>query len=121
MTDMTVIDRAVLDQLLDSFGGDVDFLGEMLDTFFEDSPRQLAAMREGLARGDLEMVRRAAHSLKSNSANFGALALSARCKELEMLAKGGALQGGDALLSQIAAGYDQAHATLETIRAGAGA
>jgi HPt (histidine-containing phosphotransfer) domain-containing protein len=126
MTDAGVIDRAVLDQLLDSFGGDVGFLGEMLDTFFEDAPRQLDAMRSGLATGDSETVRRAAHSLKSNSANFGALALSARCKELELLAKDGTLQGGDALSSEIvadivadiAAEYEQAHAALETIRTG---
>jgi two-component system sensor histidine kinase/response regulator len=118
MTELTVIDRPTLDQLLDSFGGDVGFLGEMLDTFFEDSPRQLEAIRSGLASGDAELIRRAAHSLKSNSANFGALALSARCRELEMLAKGGSLEGGDALLSQIAAEYEQAHAALQAIQAG---
>ena len=118
MTDVTVIDRSVLDRLLDSFGGDKEFLGEMLDTFFEDSPRQLEAARTGLAAGDAEVVRRAAHSLKSNSANFGALALSAQCKELEMLAKGGSLDGGAELLARIATGYEQTHAALEAIRAG---
>jgi HPt (histidine-containing phosphotransfer) domain-containing protein len=118
MTEATVIDRAVLDQLLDTFGGDAGFLREMLDTFFEDTPQQLAAIRGGLASGDAETVRRAAHSLKSNSANFGALALSARCRELEMLAKSGSLHGGDGLFDQISTGYEQAHAALAAIRAG---
>jgi HPt (histidine-containing phosphotransfer) domain-containing protein len=113
-----VIDRVVLDALLESFGGDMEFLGEMLDTFFDDSPRQLEAARAGLAAGDVEAVRRAAHSLKSNSANFGALALSAQCRELEMLAKSGSLEGGAELVAQIAAGYEQVHATLEAIKAG---
>jgi len=118
MTDVAAIDRGVLNQLLDSFGGDMEFLGEMLDTFFEDSPRQLEAARAGLAAGDAEAVRRAAHSLKSNCATFGALALSAKCRDLEMLAKSGSLEGGAALLAQIAAGYEQAHTALEAIKAG---
>jgi HPt (histidine-containing phosphotransfer) domain-containing protein len=118
MTDVAAIDRGVLNQLLDSFGGDMEFLGEMLDTFFEDSPRQLETARAGLAAGDAEAVRRAAHSLKSNCANFGALVLSAKCKDLEMLAKSGSLEGGAGLLAQIAAGYEQVHAALEAIQAG---
>ena len=116
MTEETIIDRGVLDRLLDSFGGDVAFLGEMLDTFFEDSPRQLEAARAGLAAGDADVVRRAAHSLKSNCANFGALALSGQCRELETLAKSGSLEGGAELVAQIAAGYKQVHAALEAIR-----
>ena len=118
MADPDMIDRAVVDALLESFGGDMEFLGEMLDAFFEDSPRQLEAARAGLAVGDAEAVRRAAHSLKSNCANFGALALSAKCKDLEMLAKSGSLEGGAGLLTQITAGYEQVHAALEVIKAG---
>ena len=113
MGDTTSIDRSVLDQLLDSFGGDREFLGEMLDTFFEDSPRQLEAMKASLTAGDIETVRRAAHSLKSNSASFGALALSGQCRELEMLAKTGSLEGGAELLARISTGYEEARAALE--------
>ncbi len=118
MSQTGVIDRSVLDRLLDSFGGDKEFLGEMLDTFFDDSPRQLEAVRAGLAAGDAEAVRRAAHSLKSNCANFGALALSGQCRELEVLAKAGSLEGGAEHLARIAAGYEQVHAALEAIRGG---
>ena len=117
MTGVAVIDRPTLDALLESFGGDREFLGEMLDTFFADSPQQIAAARAGLAAGDCEVVRRAAHSLKSNCANFGALGLSARCKELEFLAKGGSLDGADEMLSAIEAGYAEVQAALEAIRA----
>ena len=117
MTD-NIIDRGVVDGLLASFGGDTEFFGEMLDTFFDDSPRQLAAARVGLAGGDVEAVRRAAHSLKSNCANFGALALSGQCRELEMLAKSGSLEGGAERLARIAAGYEQVHAALLAIKDG---
>jgi HPt (histidine-containing phosphotransfer) domain-containing protein len=113
-----IIDRGVVDGLLESFGGDMDFLGEMLDTFFDDSPRQLEDARVGLAGGDVEAVRRAAHSLKSNCANFGALALSRQCRELEMLAKSGSLEGGAERLARIAAGYEQVHTALLAIKDG---
>ncbi len=116
MQEDNIIDRTVLDGLLESFGGDMEFLGEMLDTFFEDSPRQLEAARAGLAANNAEAVRRAAHSLKSNCANFGALTLSGQCRELEMLAKAGSLEGGAGLLDCVAAGYEQVHAALEAIR-----
>lgn len=118
MADLAAIDRGVLDRLLDSFGGDLEFLGEMLDTFYEDSPRQLEAARTGLEAGDAEAVRRAAHSLKSNCANFGAVSLSVKCRELEMLAKTGSLDGGEELLAQISRGYTGAQVTLEGIRKG---
>src|SRR5512138_1508483 len=117
MDDLAVIDRPTLDALLESFGGDREFFGEMLDSFFADSPRQLDAIRGGLDSGDCQTVRTAAHSLKSNCRNFGSLVLSDRCKELELLAKGGSLEGGTELLAEIRAGYVQVQAALETIRA----
>jgi len=111
------IDRTALAGLMESFGGDLQFFGEMLDAFFEDSPRQLAAIRVGLAAGDAESVRRAAHSLKSNCANFGALTLSGQCRELEMVAKTGHLEDGADLLNSIAARLEQVRIALEAIRA----
>lgn len=111
-----IIDRTALAGLVESLGGDLQFFGEMLDTFFEDSPRQLAAIGAGLAAGDAESVRRAAHSLKSNCANFGALILSGQCRELEMLAKTGNLEDGADLLTRIAARFEQVRIALEAIR-----
>lgn len=111
-----IIDRTALAGLMESFGGDLQFFAEMLDAFFEDSPRQLAAIRAGLAAGDAESVRRSAHSLKSNCASFGALALSGQCRELEVLAKTGHLEGGADLLTSIEAQFEQVRVALETIR-----
>ncbi len=105
MTDAPVIDRGEFVRLLESFGGDADFLAEMLDTYFEDCPTQLAAMEAALAAGDADGLRRAAHSLKSNSATFGALAFSARAKEVEMMAKQGDLGGARAQVVALAAEY----------------
>lgn len=120
MQENDLLDRTVLDDLLESFGGDTGFMGEMLEAFFDDAPRQLEAARAGLATGDAEAVRRAAHSLKSNCATFGAPGLSAQCKELEMLAKTGSLADGNERFTRIAAGYEQVHAALEALRGDSG-
>jgi HPt (histidine-containing phosphotransfer) domain-containing protein len=118
MTGTDMINRSVLDRLVDSLGGDTDFLGELLGTYFDDSPRQIAAMWAAVSAGDAEGLRRAAHSLKSNSANFGALALSAECMELEMMGKAGVLEGAADKIAVIAADYEQVRAALAAIQRG---
>jgi HPt (histidine-containing phosphotransfer) domain-containing protein len=75
-------------------------------------------METAIVTGNAEQLRRAAHSLKSNSANLGAMALSARCKELEMMGKAGTLEGADGKLAVVTQGYEQARAALEAIRTG---
>jgi HPt (histidine-containing phosphotransfer) domain-containing protein len=111
-----VIDRAALDALLETVGGDLDFVGELLEAFFDDAPQQLAqAEQVVLAGGDWEALRRAAHSLKSNSRNFGALELSQMCKELEDAAKAGAVEGVGEQLDLIKAEYARAASALQAM------
>ena len=42
------IDYAVLDGVLDSVGGDREFLAELIQVYLDDSPGLLAAMRAAL-------------------------------------------------------------------------
>jgi HPt (histidine-containing phosphotransfer) domain-containing protein len=113
VTEIDLIDRAVLDGLLHSLGGDTEFLGELLQTYFDDAPQLLAQMRDALAAGKSEELRRAAHSLKSNSANFGAMSLSRMCRELEDMGKAGVLDGADQRIAQAEAEYTRVKAALE--------
>ena len=64
-----------------------DFIGELIDTFLEDAPRLVDEMKSALTADDADTFRRAAHSLKSNSATFGANHLAELARELEMLGK----------------------------------
>lgn len=89
--DAGVLDAATFGALQESVGS--DFVGELIDTFLEDSPQLIASMKSALAQNDLDSFRRAAHSLKSNSNNFGATILAAQSKELEMMAREGSLKG----------------------------
>lgn len=116
MADLKHVDRAALDTLLDTVGGDAAFLNELMDAYFEDSPQLLAAMRQASDTRNAESLRRAAHSFKSNSANFGAAALAGLCKELEELGKQNAWAGAGELIAQAEAEYAVVRAELETQR-----
>jgi len=82
---MSVIDNATFDELKQMSGD--DFINELIDTFLEDAPKMIAEIKSAFASNNVESFRRAAHSMKSNAATFGAIQLSALAKELEMLGK----------------------------------
>jgi len=86
------LDPKALANLKNIMGGD-EYVEELIDSFLEEAPEMLADMQAALGEGDNERFRRLAHSLKSNSAEFGARMLSDLLKELEYQGKTGALDG----------------------------
>ena len=117
MADVDVIDLAVFDALLESIGGDREFLAELLQTYFDDSPRLLGAMQVALAANNAEEFRRAAHSFKSNSKSFGAMTLSELAKGLEEMGKSGMLEGAAERIAQAEAEYARVKAALQAFTA----
>jgi CheY-like chemotaxis protein len=111
-----VLDPAALEALLSMLGGEFAYLVELIDSFLEDAPQLLAELNDSIAGEDAAGVRRVAHSLKSNGADFGAATFSGLCKELEMRAKEGALDGAADLAARIAAEYRSVAAALESVR-----
>jgi HPt (histidine-containing phosphotransfer) domain-containing protein len=79
------IDLATFEELKQMSGE--DFIKELLDTFLDDAPKLIEQLKSAVAAKDVDSFRRAAHSLKSNAATFGAQRLSDLAKQLEMLAK----------------------------------
>jgi PAS domain S-box-containing protein len=114
----TVLDPAALERMREMAGGDVAFLKEVFETFLADAPGMLAEMRQSLVQEDAATLRRVAHSLKSNSNDFGASALADLCRELEMMAKAGALDGAAEKLALIEAEWAQVRAALEAVQRG---
>ena len=82
---MSSIDRTTFDELSQMSGA--EFINELIDTFLEDSPKLLVEMKTALAAGNADSFRRAAHSLKSNAATFGAGPLSQLAWEFELLGR----------------------------------
>jgi HPt (histidine-containing phosphotransfer) domain-containing protein len=104
------VDVATLQNLVATT--DRAFVLELIEAFLEDGREQIEAMRRSLAGGDVPSFQRAAHSLKSSSANLGALELSAQAKELEMLAKAGDLTAAPAKLEDVAAAFPAVEQSL---------
>ncbi len=112
-----ILDPTALDTLLATVGGDHAFFGEMIDTFLADSPKLIAAMHVALQSKNAQDLRRAAHTLKSNSANFGATNLSQSARELEEMAKAGTLTGVTEKIMGIESEYARVQMALERAKA----
>lgn len=82
---MPVIEKTTFENLKQMSGA--DFISELIDTFLDDAPKLAAQIRSALAAQDADAFRRAAHSLKSNAATFGALDLAGIAKGLEALGR----------------------------------
>ena len=106
----SVIDQAAFDSLIEMVGD--DFIGELVETFLEDAPGLFAQMNQALVDGDAELFRRAAHSLKSNSASFGAMQLSAQAREMEYLGRDEKLDEAGPKMTQMETAYEAAAAAL---------
>lgn len=72
---------------LDEYGA--EFLVELIDVYLADTPNRLSVLRQAIEGGDTETCIREAHTLKSSSANVGALALSASAREMEAAGRAG--------------------------------
>lgn len=110
----SVVDQSVFDGLKEMVGE--DFIGELLDTFLEDAPQLLKTLEGALRSKDAEAFRRAAHSLKSNAASFGAKALSEQAKVLEALGREGKLDEAGDPLKGLAAEYAKVENALKKLR-----
>lgn len=111
------IDLAVFESLKEMMG--VDFIVELVDTYLQDSPEMLQQMHQALEANDAEPFRRAAHSLKSNSANFGAMQLSALARELEFMGRENRLEQAGEILAKAEEEYAQVEQALEALKNGA--
>lgn len=107
-----VLDLSALDRLRETVGGDDAFLAELIHTFLDDGPQELARMHQALDSQDAELLQRAAHSLKSNSAEFGAQDLRQMCKQLEEMAKQGVFDGVSQRVAEVEAEYERVDGAL---------
>ena len=83
---------------LERFGG-AKLLHEMIALFLSNAPGRLDAAATAFAAGDAIGAENALHSLKSSSAQLGALRLSRLCEQGEAIARDGRLDGIDLLIA----------------------
>ncbi|MYM91663.1 response regulator, partial [Rugamonas sp. FT82W] len=96
------INRQALQNIraLSATNGDA-LLDRVLHAYLDDTPSHLHTLRQAIAAGDTGQLRKAAHSLKSSSANVGADALAQRCRELEQLGRNDTTAGAAVLLADM--------------------
>ena len=111
-----LLDPAALDKLREVAGGDTSLLSQLVQVFLEDAPKLLADMHQAVKTGNAELLRRSAHSLKSNSAEFGARDLSALAKRMEEMGKAGALDAASASLEEIDGIFLQVESALQDLQ-----
>ncbi|MBK9114599.1 MAG: Hpt domain-containing protein [Betaproteobacteria bacterium] len=108
------IDPETFAALRDTTGS--DFVRELIDTFLQEAPGMLADLEQALAALDADRFRRAAHSLKSNGNTFGALALGALARELELSGVAEISDRGANALAPVAAEYARVATALAGLR-----
>jgi HPt (histidine-containing phosphotransfer) domain-containing protein len=111
-----LIDRPTFEELQQTAGA--DFVVELVATFLTEAPAMLDELRAALGARDVERFRRAAHSLKSNSHTFGALALGALARELEVRAAECVAAGDSQPVDALAESYAAAAAALRKLADG---
>jgi HPt (histidine-containing phosphotransfer) domain-containing protein len=112
-----IINVEALRRLLDAIGGDPEDLDELFEDYRSEAPDLAAQISGAAAAGDIEMLRIAAHTLKSNARDFGAMQLSALCEDLEHECRTGAVANPLGMAEAIAAAEIAARQALGDISA----
>jgi histidine phosphotransfer protein HptB len=108
------IDRVTFEELKMTAGA--DFVLDLVDTFLAEAPIMLDDLRHALAMNDAARFRRAAHSLKSNGNTFGAVALAAMARELEVGGIGPVHEAGGAPLEALTLEYARVALSLAELK-----
>ena len=105
-----VLDHAMLDELHEIAG---DETARIVGLFLEDAPRLIAKLENASVIPDLDAMRDAAHTLKSSSANVGAMALSTAAKRVELGARARKLDRPAVAVALVIAEYARARMALQ--------
>jgi len=119
MRKQAVLEIDALQALREMFGEDVadSVLVEVLDSYLEDAPKQLQALRAAGETGNTAALGMVAHTLKSTSATLGAIALSHLCNDLEAMVRAGDTTEALALkVQQLLVEYEQVEIALQAER-----
>ncbi len=104
-----VLDRDVLDEL-HAVIGDTAF--QIITVFLDDAPAMVQQLQKAAQGSDEPRLQAIAHSLKSSSANVGALSLSAVAQRIEHEARSGSLQRPAVAVALLVAEFARARVAL---------
>ncbi|MEP6906440.1 MAG: ATP-binding protein [Pseudoxanthomonas sp.] len=105
-----VLDYTMLNELHEIAG---DETVRIVGLFLEDAPRLIAKLESASIIPDLDAMRDAAHTLKSSSANVGAMSLSTAAKRVELGARARKLDRPAVAVALVTAEYTRARMALQ--------
>ncbi|MBL8398401.1 MAG: response regulator [Candidatus Accumulibacter sp.] len=115
--DETLIDHGALDNIRQLPGTDGNRLVDrVIDAYIKDTPLRLSQLQAANLAGDLQALRKAAHTLKSASANVGAKRLSRLCQEIEESARNGHFDGILERLTSVNDEFPRVRVALDALR-----
>ncbi|HET6846434.1 MAG TPA: response regulator, partial [Anaerolineales bacterium] len=114
----STLDQAAIQDLIKLTGDDPRSLQALIDSFLEETPRLLASVQQALGASDGALLRRAGHTLKSSSRDFGANGLSDLGRRLEAMGREDHFEGAAAVAQQAEAEFRGVRRALERLAAG---
>lgn len=112
MSETNVIDTNVITSLKEIMGDAFDLL---LSTFIGDTGKLVHSLADLQQQNNIEVFTRNAHSIKSSSANVGALHLSSVAAELEGQGKTGDIANTADQISKLMIEFDKACSELNSL------
>jgi CheY-like chemotaxis protein len=108
------LDMSVIDRMMETHA---KLMGRLIDTYLNYAPKAIAQMHAAVTSSNSAGLKMAAHSLKSSSANVGAMVLSGLCRDLEAAMKidGTSTDAATEAVAQIEAEYRRAADALRVI------
>ena len=108
------IDRGVLQALQDlQMEGEPSIVRQVVETYLADAVPLILQLKQALLDNDGAVLQRAAHTLKSSSANVGALGLSEISKELEMNCRNNSFDDAARLVAAIESEFEKVRGALQ--------
>jgi PAS domain S-box-containing protein len=107
------VDRNVIDELKElADEGDPGFLRELIESYLTSSEPLISQIRDAVAQGNTDELRKAAHTLKGSSRSMGVMVVGEISFELETLARNGTVAGAGVLFDQLGKEFARAKEIL---------
>jgi HPt (histidine-containing phosphotransfer) domain-containing protein len=89
------------DQMIARLGGDEDLARQLVTLFIDECPKMMAEVRDSVADGTPDLVRRAAHAFKGSVSNFITGGPTATALALETIGREGRVAEAPAVLAML--------------------
>lgn len=113
--DIDVLDRQVLAQLRElENADDPNLLSRVLRLYRDESPRLVEKLKHAVLQNDCREIELTAHTLKSSSANIGAMALAGLCGDLHLAVRNPDASRTGQVFSELEAAFGHVQKALKS-------